>query len=68
MNALITWQEIMVVQTKVGVVTVVRNWSDSGHVLKIEPTGFSDGFLMGYVGNRRGIMNDSSFVLEQLEG
>lgn len=58
----------MVVQTKLGVVTVVRNWSDSGHVLKIEPTGFPDEFPMGYVGNRRGIMNDSCFVLEQLEG
>lgn len=45
-----------------------KKWSDSGHILKVELTEFSDGFPVCYVGNKRGIMNDLGFVLEQLKG
>lgn len=31
-----------------------KKWSDSGHILKIEPTGFSDRFPVGCVGSKKG--------------
>ena len=31
-----------------------KKWSDSGHILKIKPTGFSDRFPVGCVGSKKG--------------
>lgn len=44
MIALIIWQEILVVSTRVESGNSSKKWLDSGHILKLEPTGFSDRF------------------------